>query len=483
MSTEDNEVRRSGITRRAFLRAAAVAGGAALLAACGGNAAQPAPQGGEATEAPGGEAAPAATTAPAQASGTGDVVEIEWVNPYTTPSTQEAIPLMIGAFEEANPGIKVNYQNPGMGDGYTEQLLARIAGGNPPDMATLFSTPAEFAARGSLLELDQYMQSADTAKPDAFYPAPLASCQWQGKTYGLPSSAGAGAIYLNVAKFQEKGISTDRAAFPKTWDEARALAKEFTVVENGEIVEAGYTPFVGGSWLYPAWAAMNGGKLYDQASNTYMLDSDENVAWLDYWLRWLDEDYGGDLERLVALGNWDGTYPDSQFQLGKLAMANDGSWAASDADIPFEWEVVRFPVGPGGSQSYTAFWPNWWAIPKGSKHPDEAFKLVEWVATRGWEIWYRYILDTPAWKEIPQTVVTAKLVENTSQERAENINAFFADYLNDAVPMWNSPIEAFAQETLGAAVADVLAKAKTPKDALAEANKLCQDKLNETLKA
>ncbi|MEN9938685.1 MAG: hypothetical protein RLZZ387_5264 [Chloroflexota bacterium] len=477
MRTEDNEVRRTPVSRRAFLRAAAVAGGAAILAACGGSPAATEPTAAPASE---GEAAPAATAAPAQASG--GPVEIEWVNPYTTPATQEAIPLMISAFEEANPGIKVKYQNPGMGDGYTEALLSRIAGGNPPDMATLFSTPAEFAARGSLLEIDQYMQGAAMAKPDAFYSAPLKSCQWQGKTYALPSSAGAGAIYLNVAKFKEKGITVDRESFPKTWDEVRALSKEFIVTDGGEVIEAGYTPFVGGSWLYPAWAAMNGGKLYDAASNTYTLNSDENVAWLDYWLRWLDEDYGGDIERLAAAGNWDDAYPDSQFQLGKLAMTNSGSWAASDADIPFEWEVVRFPFGPGGSQSYTAFWPNWWAVPKGTKHPDEAFKLVEWVATKGWETWYRFILDTPAWKEIPQTVVTAKLVENTSQERAENINGFFADYLNDAVDMWNSPVESFAQETLGAAVADVLAKVKSPKDALAEANKLCQDKLNETLK-
>jgi multiple sugar transport system substrate-binding protein len=481
MTTEDNDVRRTLVSRRSFLRSAALLGGAALLAACGGSAAtQP-------TTAPAGNAtavpdAAAPTTAPAQASGSGDVVEIEWLNRYTTPTTQEVIPLMVGAFEEANPGIKINYQNPGNGEGYIESMLARVAGGNPPDVVTLYEPPVEFAVQGSLLEIDQFMQSATTATPDAFYPNVLKSTQWQGKTYGLASSAGAGAIYLSVPKFQEKGISTDRGAFPTTWDELKELDKQFIVNENGEIKQAGFVPFVGNSWLYPAWSAMNGGQIYDSASNSYKIDSDQNAEWLDYWLRWLDDQYGGDIEKLNTSGSWAGTYPDTAFHLGTAAMAAEGSWSSTDAEIPFEWEVARFPVGPSGNKSYTAFWPNWWAIPTGTKQPEAAFKFIEFVATTGWQTWYEYIMDTPSWTKFPPATVPTKLVNATSRERAENVNQFFADYLNDAVEMWTSPVETFAQGTLGTAVEEVLNKRKSPKDALAEAQQLCQDKLNEVLK-
>lgn len=481
MSAEDNEVRRKIVSRRVFLRAAAAAGGAALLAACGG-AAQ-APQSAEPTAAPaaGGEA-PAATQAPAQTSGDGPVT-IEWLNRYTTSTTQEVLPLIISKFEEANPDIKVSWQNPGLGDGYVESVLSRIAGGNPPDVATLYEPPVEFAARGSLVEIDQYMQSATTATPDAFYPNVLKSTQWQGKTYGLASSAGAGAIYMNVAKFQEKGASTDRGAFPKTWDDLKALDKQFIVSDGGSVTQAGFVPFVGNSWLYPAWSAMNGGQIFDTGSSSYKIDSDQNVEWLDYWLRWLDDQYGGSFEALNTAGNWAGTYPDSAFNLGNAAMASEGSWSSTDAEIPFEWEVARFPVGPSGTKSYTAFWPNWWVIPKGAKNPEASFRFLEFIATTGWQTWYEYIMDTPSWKGFPPTVLTTKLVSATSKERAENVNQFFADYLNDAVEMWTSPVESFANETLTAAIDKVLNKVATPKDALAEAQKLCQDKLNEALKA
>jgi hypothetical protein len=91
-------------------------------------------------------------------------------------------------------------------------------------------------------------------------------------------------------------------------------------------------------------------------------------------------------------------------------------------------------------------------------------------------------MDTPAWKAFPPTVLTTKLVDAVGQERATQVNTFFADYLNDAVEMWTSPVETFAQETITAAVDQVMNKVKSPKDALAEAQELCQAKLNEVLK-
>jgi ABC-type glycerol-3-phosphate transport system substrate-binding protein len=481
------------LSRRDMLRLLALGGGAALVAACGGT-----PTGGEATApttAPTTGDAAAPTTAPTTGdatapttevaptvAATGEQVTIEWANRYSTKTTQEIIPAMVAEFEKLYPNIKVNYQNPGNGEGYDESILGRIAAGDAPDVITLYSTPTEFAARGSLLDIDAYMQGAQFAKPDAFFEAPLASCQWQGKTYGLPSSAGAGSLYLNTTKFQEKNLPFARDTFPKTWDELKALSKQFVTIENGEVQQAGYVPFVGNEWLYPAWSALNGGVLYDVGSNSYKLDSDNNVQWLDYWLQWLDEQYGGNFEQLNIAGGWGDVYPDTAFSQGRSAICHSGSWAVTDAEIPFAFEVVRFPVGPSGTKSATAFYPNWWAIPKGAKRPDEAFLFIEFIATKGWETWYTAIMDTPSWKSFPPTVLTTKLITAVGQEKAADFNKFFADYLNDAVPMWNSPIEQFAQQTINTSIGEVLNKVKTPKEALAEAQKVCQAKLEETLK-
>jgi ABC-type glycerol-3-phosphate transport system substrate-binding protein len=489
MGAQNKDGVRGRIGRRAFLRLTLVSGSAALLAACGGAVpAAPEPTAGAAAPANESASAPtaAAPAAPATIAPSAGQVTISWFNPYTTKTTQEALPLVMAEFEKQNPDIKVDYQNPGGSGGggsYTEALLSKIAGGNAPDVATLFSTPAEFAASGSLLALDDYMSAAKTAKPDAFYPAPLKSCQWQSKTYALPSSAGAGAIYMNTGLFKAKNIPTDRNQFPKTWDELQQISKEFVVVENGEVKQAGIVPFVGSTWLYPAWSAMNGGQIFDVANNKYVLDSEQNVQWLEYWVQWLDNQYGGDLEKLNTAGRWDGVSPETAFGQGKSAMSPEGSWSTTDGEIAFDWEVAKFPVGPSGSKSLTAFWPNWWAIPKGAQNPEAAFRFLEFISTTGWEIWYGFIMDTPAWKQFPASVATTKLVNAAGKDRAADVNKFFADYLNDAVEMWTSPVESYANDTLSAAVGEVLSKKKSAKDALAEVQKLCQDKLNETLKA
>lgn len=477
MGTEDNDVRRR-LSRRAFLRAAALSGGTVLLAACGATSSTPS----DAAQSPTGAAdtsgAPAAaTTGPATVSG--DKVTIEWANRYSSEVTQQVIPLMVAEFEKLYPNITVNYENPGTGEGYDEKILARIAAGDSPDVMICNTTPIEYAVRGSLMDITAQLQSSQFAKPDAIFPGPLASCTWQGKIYGLPSSAGAGAIFTNVGLLQEKGMPTDRESFPKTWADWRAMSKEFVVQDNGSFTQAGFVPFAGNAWLYPVWSALNGGQIYDSASNTYKLNSENNVQWLNFWLEWLDEQYGGNVETFNTAGNWADAYSDGLFSAGKMAGVHSGSWVATDAQIPFQWEAVKFPVGPSGSKSVTGFYPNWWAVPTGAKHPQEAYQFVEFVATRGWETWYKYILDTPSWKNFPPNVITDKLVQDVGQEKAVDINTFFSDYLNDAIPMWDSPIELFAQETIANSVSEVLNKRKDAKTALEEAQQICQTKLQE----
>jgi ABC-type glycerol-3-phosphate transport system substrate-binding protein len=91
-------------------------------------------------------------------------------------------------------------------------------------------------------------------------------------------------------------------------------------------------------------------------------------------------------------------------------------------------------------------------------------------------------MDTPAWKAFPADVLTKKLVDSVGQERALDYNKFFADYLENTVPMWTSPVEDFASDTLDATIDEVLHKTKTPEQALQEAQKLISSKLEDALK-
>ena len=474
------------LTRRDVLRWAGVGGSAALLAAC----APPAPAA-PAVPAATSAASAASTTAPTLATdapaASGDEVNISWWNQYQTDSVKQATAQIIKDFEAGNAGVKVKFEvsgGPPGGGNFMEVLLARIAAGNPPDTATIFTSPAEFGSLGSLLPLDEMMAQAQYAKPGAFYENVLKSCQWRGKTYGLPASAGAGGLFINKPAFEKKGISTKREDFPKTWDEWKRLSAEMTIWEGDELKQAGWVPNTAENWLYPVYSGLNGGKIFDAAAEKYVIDSPQNIEWLDYWVKWIDEQYKGDIEKLNTFGNFGGVYdPNSTFNSHLSTMNVNGSWICTDVDFDFEWEVGKLPVGPSGSESVTGYYPNWFVLPKASPHPEQGFKLIEYFATKGWETWYSLIMDTPAWKEFPRTVITKKLIDKFGQARAENVHGFFADYLNSAVPMWDSPVQGFATDTFSAGINDVLAKKKTPKEGLEEVQKVVQAKLEETLKS
>ncbi len=412
-------------------------------------------------------------------------VTISWWNQFSTETCQKVFPQVIEEFEQLYPWIKVDYEisggPPGGGD-YTEVLLSRIAAGNPPDTATLWSPPVQYAARGSLLAIDEYMAQAKWARPGTFVEAPLKSCQWRGKTYGLPASASNTVTLINKAKFEEKGLPTDREHFPKTWSDYKALAAQFVVYEKDELEEVGTVPWAGASWAFPLFSALNGGEVFDDAAEEYRLDSDNNVELLQFWVGWLDEQFRGDIEKLNAAGQWEGTYPESAFAQGRCFIVHEGYWAITDAPITVPFEVYHNPVGPHGTKSLTAWWPNWFVLPKGCPHPDDAFLLLEYFCTKGWILWYtKGAVDISPWTEFPKDTLNVVLVDMLGLERAKQINDFFFSYLDSCCVMWNSPIEDFAANTISSAIDEALHKVKTPKQVLQEAQQLCQEKLQQVL--
>lgn len=460
---------RNRFSRRDFLRLSGMLAGAVALAAC-------------APAAPGGQTAPAGSGQ----SDASEPVTIAWWNQYSTPTVQEIAPKIVGEFEALHPNVKVEYEisgGPPGGGNLTEVMLSRIAAGNPPDTITLFDAPSQYGALGALAEIDEMMATAEMATANAFYEGVLNTCKWQGKTYGLPASAAGAAMFFNTDKFAEKGITMTRDSFPKTWDELRTLSDQLTVVENGEIKQAGFMPPWSAPWLYPVWSNLNGSQIFDATNSIYTINSAENVAWVDYWAAWLNDAYGGDFEKINIMGNWYDAYTGSNYTSGISAMLADGGWIMTDVEFPFNWEVAKLPYGPNGTKTASGFWPNWFALPKGGSHPSEAFQFIEYFCTKGWETWYKAIPDTPAWKGASRDVVTQSLIDKVGEERALDLHRFFLDSLEDAAEMWNSPINAYASDTLQTAITSVLGKAKSAQEAMDEAQALIQAKLDETLKS
>lgn len=481
--SKTSSVRSSIVSRRRFLKLAGFGGGVVLIGAC---AVPPAP-----SPAPAGEAAPA----PAAQEGAGATAEpIVFWTPGGSAVYCQNFNAISKAFAEEYPGLTVADAQCGAGDqNFLEVLLARVAAGNPPDTTIIWDSPVSLAVRGALEPLDDLMRASRYSQAEAWPPGVLASCQWQGKTYGLPTAAGTYAVYYNEALFESKGISAKREDFPKTWDEMRKLSKEFTVWEGDTLKSVGFPITMVGAVELNIFSALNGSQFYDATNNKFTIDSEQNVEMMQYFLDWLNEEYKGDINAVNNSANW-GFYPDSngrppEFQNGKVAMLSDGFWVAGDmygAEVKPEaarWNVAQYPVGPSGSGTKSGYWPNWMVIPKGAKRREDAFKYMDYMSAIGILTWFEAIPDMPTNKNVDiNKLLPKKVAEMRGEEFARDVLAFFYKQLDVATPMWTSPVQNFANDQITRMIEQVYTKQATPKDALAEAQKACQAELEKVMK-
>jgi ABC-type glycerol-3-phosphate transport system substrate-binding protein len=374
-------------------------------------------------------------------------------------------------------------------------LLARIAAGDPPDATVYWDTPVPLALRGALVPLDDLMAQSQHAQTKNWPASALASCEWGGKTWGLPVTAGPYAMWLHGEWFAKKGISTKRQDFPKTWDDLRKLSKEFTYWKGDHLVSAGYVPM----WSPAAtemtatiyvWSALNGGSLYDAQKRAYTIDAESNVAMMEYMLSWLNEEYKGDMSAVDRSGNWYG-YVDANgrppaFQAGKMAMLEEGFWFLggmyNSPPTVEDYEVAPYPAGPGGTKTVSGTWPNWLVIPHGSPHVQQAFEWLDYLASSGIRLWFTFVADMPSNKTVPYLLPTLA-VQKRGTPFAQDATRFFHHQLDISIPMWNSPVQTFATDQILKAVDRIMHKVVKPKEALAEAQQACQNQLNATLRS
>ena len=298
----------------------------------------------------------------------------DWRNDWFPPMVQE----MLQEFHATNPNIRVFYiPDP---DNVEESMLAYMQAGTAPDVfqgcCTFFPIWAE---QGYTLDLRPYVEADqdqviisdwDPAQYNSFFTE-------DGRQFGLPKYHGALALYYNKDLFDEYGV-----AYPdETWDHDDYLAamKRLTHDRDGD----GRTD-LWGSMIDISWDRIQmhvngwGGHLVDPDDPTQCrMDEPEAVEAME-WLRmrmWEDKVMATFLD-VQNLGTRDA------FIQGRVAMVEDGSWTLKDilAGADFRVGVAPFPAGP--VRRVTLATTDGFGIYSGTKHPDEAWKLVKFLISK-----------------------------------------------------------------------------------------------------
>ncbi len=365
----------------------------------------------------------------------------------------------------------------------TQKTRIAIEGGDPPDLAGLYSFDVPvFATQGALLPLDGMMAKAGISRT-TYVPVYYDLCVYAGRTWALPTTPSTWALHWNKKLFREAGLDPDRP--PRTIEELDAFADKLTKRDkDGRIVQIGYLPTEPGWWKYP-WALWFGGTLWD-GRGRLTFDTPESVRAME-WIKGYTDRYGyAELDRFKkTFGDFSSS--DNAFFTGKVAMEMQGVWMAKFigfyAPKDFEWGVAPFPAAADPADPSRPILENVSVaeadvigIPRGARHPEEAFEFIRFMATpKGMEI-----LCLGQGKHSPLRETSADWHKNHPHPHIRVFEAL-ADSPNcfriPPIGVWNECSQAW-----GRAFDDIWSGKKTPRAALAELQAEMQRRLDHELR-
>src|SRR4051812_1152965 len=360
---------------------------------------------------------------------------------------------VIEDFNKANAG-KVHASSLAVPyDAFADKISAAVPRGKGPDVFIFAQDRlGGWVAAGNTVEpLDFFL---DASTKGRYLKATLDAMTYQGTTYGLPLD------FKVITMIYNKKLVP---APPKTTAELEATAKKLTNAGSGKFGLAyAYSDF------YYHAALMNGfgGGVFGP-NRKPTLNSPQNVASLDYLLKWQGMGFLP-AEPSTALIT-------SLFNGGKAAMVFSGPWFLGEIARGVDYGLAPLPtISEAGNKPIRP-----WITVEGvyvaapSKSKDAAYELA------------KYLTDVPAAKVLAlegRQTPANKAVYADSQVAADPILKAFRQQVDVAVPMPNLPEMSMVWTPVTTAMNVVVKKAATPKSALDQAQKEVIERINSLLK-
>jgi ABC-type sugar transport system, periplasmic component len=357
------------------------------------------------------QAAAAATTAAPASSGS--VTEVTFWADWGG-DRQAAVQQMVDAFNAAHPTIHVTYVV--VEDPVTKFLTASTSGQAPDVMIWDRNGTALYAPKGVLEPIDSYM-AKDGVSADTFYSEAMREMTYDGKTYGLPMTVDARALFYNKKLFSDAGIT----AAPTNWDELEQDAIKLTKWDGNKLKVAGFS--LSDAGLFSMYLMQAGGHMLSDDNTKTAFNSDAGKSVLAYWDKLINTDKVYQIGFESGLG--EGT---DAFVTGQVAMMYSGPWALSTYEKygkDLDFGVAPAPAGPNGDKG-SVMGGFGMVIPSAAKNKDAAWEFIKWwnadptnalsFAKASWNIPANlkaiqdpYFQNDPFWKPLLDTLAFAKI--------------------------------------------------------------------------
>lgn len=308
---------------------------------------------------------------------TSEKAPAEAVTIRTTMPPGELSDDQIKEFESENPNINVE-----LVPADETKLMAMIAAGTAPDVIRISGVQElpTYVTRGLALNLDPYFQNSKLIKQDDLLPV-ADIFKYNGSWYGLLKDWSPDqTLYINKKIFEAAGVPIPDPKTPLTYSELLDMTQKLTKIEDGKMIIEG----MDGDDLF----SMTNVQMQLQQLGKSLWSSDMKKANIN------NDDVKNVLNRINQFvqakavyspinpaPNWTG----GTFIDGQLAIAQFGYWYTgilrSDPktkDLLDNYMLLPAPVVDGGARYSPVTGGTGAIILKQSKHPEEAFKFLEW---------------------------------------------------------------------------------------------------------
>lgn len=385
-----------GISRREFLQKVTRTGlglaGLAALTACGASPAGTAGTaatsgaatgaGAAATSGAATGAGTAATSAAAPQGGRATISMLGWGSPLEKQNVDNALKL----FQQRNPGITVQWLH--TPQDYPTKLKTMLAGGTPPDVFWA-NNVLDYVARDVVMDVtDRIKQDPVLSKPDYFLqPQETERSTLNGKWYGIGSTWVVPHLYYNVAMLEKAGVEPPSYDPNKawTWDQFLENARKLTLDAAGKRpgepgFDANNVQQWGVSW--PNWSLLREVLVFSNGGDAFTKDFTCKLgepAAIEAIQALADLANKHKVAPQTAQTEQLGMSSQQMLASGKLAILADGSWALQDiAKLGFKYGCGVLPKLKTATTAGTA---HLHVISKGTKNPDAAWKLLQFLSS------------------------------------------------------------------------------------------------------
>jgi len=292
----------------------------------------------------------------------------------------EGMKAIVAEFNRSQSKIEVVYVST---SNVNQKTLIATAGGRPPDIAGLWDGDVFiFAEQNALTPLDEYAKKAGVSGHD-YIPVYWGMCVHQEKLWALPSTPATTALHWNKDLFRRAGLDPERP--PRTFAELDSFSDRLfrRDAKSGRIEEMGFLQAEPGWWNH-GWGFFFGGKLWDGRTRI-LADDPRNIRALE-WIQGYAKKYGSG--SLLAFRSTFGNFasPQDAFLSGKVAMVLQGVWLnnyIAQFSPDMKWGAAPFPVVRPGDAPLTFAQSDMLVIPRGAKHPAEAFEFIRYANRQG----------------------------------------------------------------------------------------------------